>query len=318
MNIFQEMRRNGHFETLFPYLFCSAPVLDYKRERIVTRDNDFLDLDWVQKKSERLVILSHGLESSSSAKYVRSTGFNCLEDGLDVLAWNYRGCSGEMNKSIKYYHSGATDDLDDVIKHVVKNYPYTEIYLVGFSLGGNLVLKYMGENSSALHSNIKLAVAVSAPVCLKTSSHKLKKGFNKVYTRNFLTTLKRKVLAKEKKLLDSGFNLKKVKQAADLPQFDDCFTGPVHGFLNADDYYEKCSSKKFLKEILKPTLIINAKNDPFLSPECFPYEEVKNNKNIVFIAAERGGHVGFKNFIWEKSKGIETIITTFIKHSNPL
>lgn len=305
------MFNNGNFETLLPYFFRCAPRLNYYRERVYTRDNDFLDLDWLKQNSSKLVILSHGLESSSQAKYIRGMAKVFFDRGFDVLAWNYRGCSGEINQTLSYYHSGATQDLEEVISHTKSS--YESINLIGFSLGGNLTLKYIGERGSELYPQINKAIAISAPVCLKTSSYKLKSGFNKVYTQNFLKTLKQKIYAKEQKLKAFGIDPTKVEELKNLPEFDDVFTGPIHGFKDGDDYYKKSSSKQFLKYIKIPTLILNAKNDPFLSNECFPYEEVANNANLTFLDPDKGGHVGFFRPFNKFNFYSEEIAANFIK-----
>lgn len=290
---------NGHLETLIPYLFRPIKKQFYERERIDTPDGDFLDLDWVNNGHKNLVIISHGLESSSHAKYVQGTADHLRQNGFDILAWNYRGCSGEMNRTIKYYHSGASYDLATVVEHVLDSTKYDAIYLVGFSLGGNLTLKFVGEEAKALNRKIKAACVFSTPCYLKTASHELATGFNKIYTHNFVNTLRQKVYDKEDLLKDHGFDTSVVKKLKDLPAFDDFFTAPLHGFKDADDYYEQCSSKYFLKDINIPTLIVNAANDPFLSKECYPYEEVEQNPYLALEVPEHGGHVGF----YQRSRG---------------
>ncbi len=290
---------NGHIETLIPYLFRPTKTQPYQRERIDTPDDDFLDLDWVKNGNKQLVIVSHGLESSSQAKYVQGVADHLKQHGFDILAWNYRGCSGELNRTIKYYHSGASYDLATVVDHVLKSTHYETIYLVGFSLGGNLTLKYIGEESRKLDKKIKAACAFSTPCYLKTASYELATGFNKLYTQNFVSTLRQKVYDKEEMFKEQGFDTSVVKKLKDLPSFDDFFTAPLQGYKNADDYYEQCSSKHFLKDIKVPTLIVNAANDPFLSKECYPYEEAESNPFVDLEVPEHGGHVGF----YQHSKG---------------
>lgn len=290
---------NGHLETIIPYLFRPIKKQVYKRERIDTPDHDFLDLDWVKNGHKRLVIVSHGLESSSRAKYVQGIADLLKQNKFDVLAWNYRGCSGELNRTIKYYHSGASYDLATVVEHVLETTAYESICLVGFSLGGNLTLKYVGEESGQISHKIKAVCAFSTPCYLKTASHELATGFNKIYTQNFVSTLRQKVYDKEDMLSEHGFDTSVVNKLKDLPSFDNFFTAPLHGFKDADDYYEQCSSKYFLNDIQVPTLIVNAANDPFLSKECYPYEEADNNPFIDLEVPEHGGHVGF----YQRSKG---------------
>ena len=304
---------NGHLETLLPYLFRPIKTQPYERERIDTPDGDFLDLDWVKRESDRLVIISHGLESSSRAKYVQGTADLLSNHGFDVLAWNYRGCSGEINRTVKYYHSGATYDLSTVIEHVLTCSDYQAIYLVGFSLGGNLTLKYVGEEANALNPTIKAACAFSTPCYLKTASHQLATGFNKIYTQNFVKSLRQKVYDKDDLLKANGFDTSVVNKLKDLPAFDDCFTAPLHGFKDADDYYEQCSSTFFLKHIAVPTLIVNAANDPFLSKECYPYGEVAYNPCLTLEVPEHGGHVGFYQFFKGNVMWSEARILRFLQ-----
>jgi len=300
---------NGHVETLLPYLFRPLLKQPYQRERISTPDNDFLDLDWLKSGHNNLLIISHGLESSSKAKYVQGMANLFKSNGFDVLAWNYRGCSGEMNRTSKYYHSGATYDLETVISHVVKRESYDGIYLVGFSLGGNLTLKYAGEQSALINPLIKGVCAFSTPCDLRSSSHQLAAGFNKVYTQNFVKSLKQKVMAKADLLRSEGFDVEKVMRLKNLPDFDDAFTAPLHGFKGADDYYQKCSSLSFLESIEVPTLLVNAKNDPFLSSQCYPHEVAKRSQWLTLEVPEHGGHVGFYqyskgNVMWSESRAL--------------
>ncbi|PWQ94237.1 YheT family hydrolase [Leucothrix arctica] len=290
---------NGHVETLLPYFFRPVLKQPYQRERITTPDDDFLDLDWLKGGHSKLLIISHGLESSSHAKYVQGIANLFKNNDYDVLAWNYRGCSGEINRTSKYYHSGATYDLETVMSHVQDSADYQSIYLVGFSLGGNLTLKYAGEQSTSISPLIKGVCAFSTPCDLRSSSHQLATGFNKVYTQNFVKSLKQKVLAKETLLRSEGFDVDAMMGLKNLPDFDDVFTGPLHGFKDADDYYQQCSSLPFIESIAVPTLLVNAVNDPFLSLECYPYEMVKHCKQVTFEAPMHGGHVGF----YQRSKG---------------
>ena len=301
---------NGHVETLLPYLFRPVVKQPYQRERIPTPDNDFLDLDWLKAGHKKLLIVSHGLESCSQAQYVQGIANLFKNNEYDVLAWNYRGCSGEINLTSKYYHSGATYDLETVIDHVQQTMDYQSIYLVGFSLGGNLTLKYAGEQSTSISPLIKGVCAFSTPCDLRSSSHQLASGFNKLYTGNFVKSLKKKVLAKSELLKSEGFDVEAILKLKSLPDFDDVFTAPLHGFKDADDYYRQSSSIAFLKPIAVPTLLVNALNDPFLSPECYPYELIKDCVNVTFEAPKHGGHVGFyqrhkRNVMWSESRALE-------------
>lgn len=278
---------NRHLETIYPSLLRRVNFQGARRERITTPDDDFLDLDWYRQGSSRCVIISHGLEGNSTRSYVRGMARVFFEAGFDVLAWNYRGCSGEVNRQLRFYHSGATDDLHTIASHASSRYP--DLYLVGFSLGGNLTLKYLGE-SRALPA-IKRSVAISVPLNLHTSCLAISRPSNWIYTQRFLRSLTAKVKAKP--ALSRVVDVTRLDSIKTLMEFDDVFTGPVHGFAGALDYYTRCSSIHALPSITVPTLVINAKNDPFLSEDCFPRASYDS---VTLEYPERGGHVGFAQF----------------------
>jgi hypothetical protein len=230
-----------------------------------------------------------------------------LQD-FDVLAWNYRGCSGEINKQLRFYHSGATYDLDEVIKHSIAKGTYTKIYLIGFSLGGNLTIKYLGERRT--NPIIKKAITFSVPMHLHSSCIQLSKPSNFLYSKRFLKSLKTKVKAKGKHFAE--IDVAKLDSITSLIQFDDLYTAPLHGFKSAIDYYTQSSSLQFLKAITIPTLIVNAANDPFLSDECFPVELLKDHTFVKLEIPERGGHVGFALFnrngvYWSEQRALDFI-----------
>ena len=281
---------NGHLETIYPAVFRKVSLPPYERERITTPDQDFLDLDWLRQGSSRLMIISHGLEGDSTRAYIRGMARAGWMNGFDVLAWNYRGCSGEMNRQLRFYHSGATDDLGTVIHHARKQ--YQEIFLVGFSLGGNLTLKFLGEQ--APYPEIKKAIVFSVPLNLYTSVLKISEPSNVLYAGRFLTSLKKKVT--EKKKIFPELDTQGIEKIKTLQQFDDRYTAPLHGFPTALEYYERCSSIHFLKTITTPVLIVNALNDPFLSKDCFPGEQFRNHSAVQIEHPPYGGHVGFSQF----------------------
>ena len=300
---------NKHLETIYPSLFRKIELTKkFTRERIYTKDNDFLDLDWIYTNSNKLVIISHGLEGNSTRGYVVGMANAFVANGFDVLAWNYRGCSEEINKNLKFYHSGATEDLDEVIENAIKTNLYKEIYLIGFSLGGNLTLKYLGERT--ISGSIKKAIVFSVPSDLYSSCLQLSKPSNTMYSQRFLKSLKKKVREKAKNF--NELDISKLEKVSSLIEFDDYFTAPLHGFTSAIDYYKKSSANQFLKNIEIPTLIVNAANDPFLSKECFPVELVKNNKYVEIEIPKRGGHVGFTLFneiglYWSELRALDFI-----------
>jgi predicted alpha/beta-fold hydrolase len=282
---------NRHLETIYPALFRKIPAITCTQKRINTPDDDFLDLDWYTPGSKKLVIISHGLEGNSQRAYVLGMVKAFTAIGYDVLAWNYRGCSHELNRKARFYHSGATDDLNTLVEHAWSLNQYKEINLVGFSLGGNLTLKYLGEQ----HSSGRLianAVAISAPLDLASSCNELAKAANWLYVKRFLISLKKKVTEKAKVMeLPIATNLDSIST---LREFDDQVTAPLHGFQDAADYYKKNSSLPYLNTIPNRTLILNALNDPFLSLECYPKKI--DNARITLEFPEHGGHVGFTAF----------------------
>lgn len=280
-----------HLETIYPSLFRTVSIPPYTRERISTADDDFLDLDWLTNKSNKLVIISHGLEGNSQRAYIKGMAKHFFSNGFDALAWNYRGCSEEINKQIRFYHSGATDDLDIVIQHALSK-GYEELVLVGFSLGGNLTLKYLGEQ--VRDKRIMKSVVFSVPMNLYTSCQKISHPSNWMYSDRFLKSLKKKV--QDKAALRNDLDVSSLPSIKTLQDFDDHYTSVLHGYRDAVDYYTQCSSIRFVESIQIPSLIVNALNDPFLSPECYPVDLLKNHDYVQLEIPSRGGHVGFTQF----------------------
>lgn len=283
---------NGHLQTIVPSQLRKVNDIYYQRERLPTPDEDFLLLDWQLQDSDKLVIISHGLEGDSSRPYIKGMVRAFSRAGFDALAWNFRGCGGEMNHTLRFYHSGATDDLAHVIAHCLQKKQYQKIVLVGFSLGGNLTLKYLGEKGDQLAPEIHRAVTFSVPIDLHSSAVKISQTGNFVYSHRFLRNLKKKI---EQKVLvmPEALSTEYFGKIRSLKDFDDFYTAPLHGFRDAVDYYTQCSSLYFLDGIRLPTLVVNAKNDPFLSDKCYPYEALKEHPYVYLQTPEEGGHVGF-------------------------
>lgn len=286
--------RGGHAQTLYPSLLRTVDFSYDRRERIATPDGDFLDLDWKTNGRPRVAILSHGLEGSTQRSYMRGMARALAQDGWDVLAWNLRGCSGAHNRCLRTYHSGATEDLAVVVDHVL-SYPYSAVALVGFSLGGNLTLKYLGERSSTLDPRIQGAVAFSVPVDLRSSAHQLDRLSNWHYVQHFLRSLRAKIRHKAARWPDRveapGWT-----EVRTLIAFDDRYTAPLNGYRDAMDYYRQASSKPLLEAIAIPSLLVNAANDPFLAPPCYPRTTAKQHAHLTLDVPAEGGHVGFAAF----------------------
>ena len=304
---------NGHIQTVFPYLFRKVRGVKYKRERIWTPDEDFLDLDWSTVGASKVAIVSHGLEGNSERWYVLGVVRALNHSGWDALAWNMRGCSGEPNKTIRSYHSGITEDLEAVVEKVIKGGKYNAIGLVGFSLGGNLTLKYLGERGSKINKAIIGAVTCSVPCDLASGAEEMANPSNKIYMKRFAQMLHEKIKAKMRimpeRISDEGYNLIKT-----FRQFDDRYTAPLHGFKDAEDYYNRASCKQFIPKISIPALLVNAKNDPFLSERCYPLQEAEANMNFFLEMPSSGGHVGFIAFNKRKEYWFESRVVSFLNN----
>ena len=301
--------RNGHFNSIYPTLFRKQSDLAFERISLDTPDDDFIDIDVkLSGSSNKVVILCHGLEGSSDSHYIKGTASLAHKKGWNVVAMNYRSCSGRMNKKLRMYHSGATDDLDLVVEYCKEK--FRTIALVGFSLGGNLVLKYCGERSQALDSNISSVVAISVPTDLSAGSKNIGRKSNFLYELKFLKTLREKVREKHAQFPED-VDIAPLEGLKKLYDFDDVYTSRIHGFKDAEDYYTQCSSGQFIPEIRIPGLVINAQDDPFLPEECYPEALVQQNDNVELIVPKYGGHVGFvlpgEDFYWAEFAAIDFI-----------
>ncbi|HHH52326.1 MAG TPA: alpha/beta fold hydrolase [Bacteroidetes bacterium] len=304
--------QNGHFNTIFRTVFTN-PQIHYQRKRTNTPDHDFLDLDFSIVGSDKIIIIVHGLEGSSQSKYVISNALFFNRNDYDICAINLRGCSGEMNKLYSSYHSGKTDDLDIVIKEIESN--YQEIILLGYSLGGNLVIKYGGEKGSSINSKIKNILAVSVPADLTDSAKELAKPKNFLYQYVFMQSLRKKLKEKIELFPESGLSIIEVAKIKNFKQFDDVYTSVAHGFKNADDYWRKNSCKQFIQDIKIPSLMLNALDDPFLGKKCYPFEQAKNNPFFTLETPKYGGHVGFNiSYNNYKNNWLENRIMKFINN----
>lgn len=305
---------NGHFDTIYPAIFRKVVVSTAPKEMTIhTPDQDSFDLNYYENSSDRTVIISHGLEGNNQRPYMLGMVNAFFKDGWNVIAWSYRGCNGKVNNSIKSYHSGFTEDLSEVIQFAAEPESVKTIALVGFSLGGNMTLKYLA--ASNVSTKIKVAITISVPLDLHQSCLEISKPANIVYARRFLKTLKQKV--KEKAAIFPEIQAKHLSKVKDLKTFDDYFTAPMHGFRDAVHYYESCSSIKVLDQIKIPTLILNAVNDPFLPDSCYPYHQLKDHHCVYLHTPRRGGHVGFyannDGLFWSEQRAVN-FSNEIIKH----
>jgi predicted alpha/beta-fold hydrolase len=302
---------NGHFETIIPSILRKIEGVVYERERLTLADGDFVDLDWIDRKSNKLVIMTHGLEGDSNRHYIKATAKLFVRQGWDVLAWNCRSCSGEMNRAFRLYNHGEIGDIAEVIDHVLRTKPYREVALVGYSMGGNIVLKYAGVHGSQLPDVIRKVVAVSSPTDLEASAKQLDLPRNRFYRNRFMKKLIIKFQQKADRFpgqLDMT-NLEKVRRWRD---FDHHFSAPVNGYRDADDFYAQASAVNYMAGIAVPTLLVNAQNDPLLSPECSPAWLAEKHPHLYLETPKTGGHVGFAvrgdEFSWAERRALAFVI----------
>ena len=284
--------RKAFIATVYSGLFRKVNLIQ-SRERMELADGDFIDLDWsyAKQKSDKVIILLSGLEGHAQRPYLTGAAKLFNQNGIDALSVNFRGNSGEPNRKYYAYHSGATDDLHAIVMHAIKDKKYAEIYLKGISLGGNMALKYVGERSD-LPSEVKACIAVSVPCSLEHSASQLHSFINKPFHDRFRNSLIQSLKVKQAKFPEQ-LSLEEIDTIKTLNDFDEVYTSRAHGFKNALDYYQKSSCLQFLPHIKVPSLIINALNDSFLTPECFPVKAAKNNPNLYLEMPKYGGHVGF-------------------------
>ncbi len=284
--------RSGHLQTLLPTLFRRVDGVAYRRERLELADGDFVDLDWVGRaEGARVAVVAHGLEGSSDRAYVRGMARALARRGWAVCAWNLRGCSGEPNRLLQTYHSGMTEDLDAVVAYVLAE-GAREVAVVGFSLGGNLTLKWLGERGAGVDPRVVGGVGISVPVDLASSSETMEAWSRRIYMLRFMRSLSGKVEEKAERF-DGVPDLDAIRAARTFRQFDGLFTAPVHGFADADDYWARASSLPSLPDIRVPTLLVNALDDPFLGPTCYPYDVSAASPALTLRTPRYGGHVGF-------------------------
>lgn len=283
----------GHAQTILAAKLTPCPRVKYRRERWTTPDEDFIDVDFVDSPSPTapIVVMFHGLEGSSRSHYAQALMHTLQRHGWMGAIPHFRGCSGEANRTRRAYHSGDAAEIDWIMHRFQAQYPNRKLYVAGISLGGNALLRWLGESSRQAQF-VTRAAAVSAPLDLMAGGHALSRGFNHtVYTRLFLHTLKKKTLRKTQQ--HPGLvNAQALRRARDLYEFDNLYTAPVHGYLNTEDYWQRASAKTVLRQIQVPTLILNARNDPFLPAQHLPHaHEVA--PCVRLEQPDEGGHVGF-------------------------
>jgi hypothetical protein len=288
----------AHAMTVFASLARVYPRPLARRERWELPDGDFVDVDRYAAAAggaeSPVVVVCHGLEGSSRAPYVRGFAAVALSRGLAVLALNFRGCSGEPNRLARFYHSGDTGDLDEVVRRLVAERPGRALLLAGFSLGGNVVVKYVGERGDALPPEVRAAAGVSVPFDLARSAQALDApGFwNAVYRERFLRRLRAKALAKARRFPDR-LDARRILAARSFADFDAAVTAPLHGFPSAEDYWTRSSSGRFLAGVRRPLLALAAADDPIVPADTIPVDGARRNPLVRLEVSRSGGHVAF-------------------------
>lgn len=282
----------GHLQTIFPAIAIAKPKVSYRRERWHTPDDDFIDVDFVDGQAGKpFVVLFHGLEGSSNSHYARALMARVAALGWSGAVPHFRGCSGELNQAPRFYHSGDAREVDWIIRRLVdqcEKLPRGKFYAAGVSLGGNALLRWLGESQHQAEI-IDAACAVSAPLDLAGGGTALSRGVNMLYTRAFLQTLKPKCLQKLQQF-PGLFDRDTMLSARNLYEFDNVVTAPLHGYRDADDYWDRASARHVLTDITVPTLVLNARNDPFLPAHHLPRTA---SPQVTLDYPEHGGHVGF-------------------------
>lgn len=283
----------GHLQTIYPALYLRKPKVAYRRERWAAPDGDFIDVDFVDgKPGAPFVVLFHGLEGSSDSHYARALMALLHAKGWSGAVPHFRGCSGELNQAPRFYHSGDAQEVGWITEKLQKTYrtnnPDGKFFACGVSLGGNALLRWLGEAQQQAHI-VDAACAISAPLDLAAGGAALSRGVNMIYTRNFLQTLKPKCLEKLKQF-PGLFNREALLQTKNLYEFDNIVTAPLHGYRNTEDYWHRASAKHILPDISVTTLVLNAQNDPFLPARYLPQ---KASSHVTLEYPQQGGHVGF-------------------------
>jgi predicted alpha/beta-fold hydrolase len=282
---------DGHVQTIWGSKCRTTAPVDYRRERLELSDGDFVELDWAPVGSKTLVVIGHGLEGHSRRSYMQGMARACNRRGWDAVAFNYRGCGGSPNRKPGWYHSGLTADLDEVMRHCAAR-GHAALYLIGFSIGGNLVLKYLGERQWSFPAALKGAAAVSPPCDLAASAQALARRSNRLYMNYFLRQFHEKIRAKMAHMpgVISDVDFESIRT---FKQFDDRYTAPLNGFADAEDYWRRCGSLRFLDAIRTPVLVVCARNDPMVTDESLPINAARSSPVLHCEITRGGGHVGW-------------------------
>jgi predicted alpha/beta-fold hydrolase len=306
-----------HLETIVPSATRKVPG-NYTRTRFELPDGDFVDLDWMRDAGgsrDKLVIISHGLEGNSNRQYSKGMARYFFNKGWDSLAWNCRSCSGELNRLARFYHHGDTADLGLIVDEAIRQ-RYNTVVLIGFSMGGSFGLKYLGERGSQLPAEVKGGVSFSVPCDLAAGGRILDRRGLSFYRNRFMGKLKKK-LTEKALLFPQQIDIARVHTLQTFDDFNNCITAPLHGFADSADFYRQSECKPWLEKIAVPTLLVNAANDPLLTPECYPVEIAEKSEKLFLEIPKRGGHVGFalagKEENWMEVRAWEFVTEMIVK-----
>ncbi|HMX81934.1 MAG TPA: alpha/beta fold hydrolase [Saprospiraceae bacterium] len=291
---------NRHLATIVPSMTRKIDNIQYVRERLTLADGDFLDLDWIKKANDKLLIITHGLEGNSNKQYVKGMAQEFSINGWDILAWNCRSCSGEMNIAPKLYHHGDIHDITEVIEHVLDKYKYSQIALGGYSMGGVINTKFVAKKAVLYSDFIKLNIAISTPFDLEACAHTLDRKANFVYKNKFMKSLMVKLSEKEKQypgIIDKA-GLSNIKSWA---QFDEQYSAPFNGYNSRQELYANATINNWLEDIRVPTLLLNSVDDPMIPVESNPKQFAQSSDILTLALTPKGGHCGFGQRQSEKS-----------------
>lgn len=303
---------NTHLQTLWPTL-CRRPVnhVTIKRERFELPDGDFVDLDWSGNGSGPIVIILHGLEGSIDSPYAKGMLHAIQRQGWRGVLMHFRCCSGERNRLPRTYHSGETGDIDTVVRALSRREPHVPIAALGFSLGGNVLLKWLGESGQS--NLLKAAIAISVPFELNKSVDRINQGFSKVYQWHLLRSLYHKMQWKFREQA-APVTIPPLSTLHTIRDFDQCITAPLHGFASAKEYYAQSSCRQYLHSIHVPTLLVQAKDDPFMTHDLLPRPD-ELSPAVSLELTEKGGHVGFISGAapWRADYWLEKRVPEFLR-----
>ena len=296
-------------ETLIPYYRNGKISPPYLRERLELADGDFLDLDWMDHSSRNLMIVSHGFEGNSRDHFIAELANQHLS--ADLLVWHYRSCSGELNRLPRFYHHGDIEDLHAVVKHA-KERDYDNVFLIGFSMGGNLVINYLGDKRSS--GMVSGGVVFSTPMDLKAASIKMRTGLNRWIEKSFVKKWKRKIERKAA-MFPQQFDTAGLSEISTLEQLMERYVLPQTVFSDIASFYQKWSSGQYIASVNVPLLIVNAKNDPLLSENCYPCKQCEDHPMVFLEIPRYGGHTGFSRKVKEESWFVWRIKSFIAEHS---